>query len=134
MRKVPLVRTVMVSERTATSNRSPPAPHASARGRQRRVRGPTRAFPGAWAQKTPGPARRGRAANRRGRGGLNDAQKKMMDDAIAVLKEEGAVIVDPADIPSVVDKDPANNFLRGGQGSGGNNAKGRGEGWSVGLK
>jgi amidase len=29
-----------------------------------------------------------------------------MDEAIAVLKQQGAVIVDPADIPSVVDKDP----------------------------
>ena len=26
-----------------------------------------------------------------------------MDEAIAVLKEQGAIIVDPADIPSVVD-------------------------------
>ena len=34
-----------------------------------------------------------------------------MDEAIAVLKQQGAIIVDPADIPSVVDKDPKNNFL-----------------------
>ncbi len=34
-----------------------------------------------------------------------------MDEAIAVLKAQGAVIVDPADIPSVVATDPANNFL-----------------------
>ena len=46
------------------------------------------------------------------RGGLNDAQAKAMAEAIAVLKQQGAVIVDPADIPSVVDKDPAKNFLR----------------------
>jgi amidase len=45
------------------------------------------------------------------RGGLNDDQKKVMDAAIAVLKAQGAVIVDPADIPSVVDKDPKNNLL-----------------------
>jgi amidase len=44
------------------------------------------------------------------RGGLNEAQAKSMADAIEVLKKEGATIVD-ADIPSVVDKDPANNFL-----------------------
>jgi amidase len=45
------------------------------------------------------------------RGGLNPDQLKAMNEAIAVLKEQGAVIVDPADIPSVVDKDPKNNLL-----------------------
>jgi amidase len=47
----------------------------------------------------------------RERGGLNDDQRKSMNDAIAVLKQQGAVIVDPADIPSIVDKDPNNNLL-----------------------
>src|SRR5207237_5851719 len=41
----------------------------------------------------------------RDRGGLNPDQLKLMNDAIAVLKAQGAVVVDPADIPSVVDKD-----------------------------
>jgi amidase len=45
------------------------------------------------------------------RGGLNDDQKKVMNEAIDVLKKEGAIIVDPADIPSVVDKDANNNLL-----------------------
>ncbi|HEY2907125.1 MAG TPA: amidase family protein [Vicinamibacterales bacterium] len=45
------------------------------------------------------------------RGGLNDAQAKAMADAIAVLKQQGAVIIDPADIPSVVDKDAAKNIV-----------------------
>ena len=44
-------------------------------------------------------------------GGITDDQKKVMDEAIATLKAQGAVIVDPADIPSVVDKDPNNNIL-----------------------
>src|SRR5262249_24841003 len=35
-----------------------------------------------------------------GRGGLNADQAKAMSDAIAVLKREGAVVVDPADVPS----------------------------------
>lgn len=48
------------------------------------------------------------------RGGLNDDQRKVMTDAIAVLKAQGAVIVDPADIPSVVDKDANNNLLTWG--------------------
>jgi amidase len=42
---------------------------------------------------------------------LNAEQTKAMNDAIAVLKEQGAVIVDPADIPSVVDKNAADNYL-----------------------
>ena len=54
----------------------------------------------------PGP---GMPAN--GIGGLNDAQRKAMDDAIAALKQQGAVIVDPANIPSIVATDAANNFL-----------------------
>lgn len=47
----------------------------------------------------------------RPRGGLNPDQKKAFDEAIAVLKEQGAVIVDPADIPSVIDQDPKRNIL-----------------------
>jgi amidase len=43
--------------------------------------------------------------------GLSDDQQKIMNDAIAVLKAQGAVIVDPADIPSIVDKDKNNNLL-----------------------
>jgi amidase len=46
------------------------------------------------------------------RGGLNAEQAKVMAEAIAVLKERGAVVVDPANIPSVVDANPERNFLR----------------------
>jgi amidase len=45
------------------------------------------------------------------RGGANADQLKVMNEAIEVLKAQGAVIVDPADIPSVVDKDPKRNLL-----------------------
>ena len=48
------------------------------------------------------------------RGGLNADQLKLMNDAIAVLKAQGAVVVDPADIPSIVDKDANNNLLNFG--------------------
>jgi amidase len=44
-------------------------------------------------------------------GGLGPAQLQVMEDAIAVLKSRGATIVDPADIPSVIDPDPESNFL-----------------------
>ena len=69
-----------------------------------------------------------------GRGGLNDDQKKAMDEAIAVFRKQGAIIVDPADIPSVVDKDPKNNFLLWGQCSGVNEGRGKDENCSVDLK
>ena len=49
------------------------------------------------------------------RGGLNDPQAKSMADAIEIMKKEGATIVD-ADIPSVVNQDPKNNFLLWGGG------------------
>ena len=45
------------------------------------------------------------------RGGLNPAQAKAMSEAIEVLKQQGAVIVDPADISSVLETDPAKTIL-----------------------
>ena len=81
------------------------------------------------------PAAEGRGrGGRGGGGGLNPEQKTAMDDAIAVLKAQGAIIVDPANIPSIVDQDPKNNFLRFGQCSGVTNAKGHDEDCSVVLK
>src|SRR5204862_6028256 len=68
------------------------------------------------------------------RGGLNDEQKKVMDEAIAVLKTQGAIIIDPADIPSIVDKDAKNNFMLWGQCSGVNEGRGKDENCSVDLK
>jgi amidase len=46
-----------------------------------------------------------------------------MGEAIEVLKREGAVVVDPADIPSIVDPDPAKNFMLWGICSGASGAK-----------
>jgi len=68
------------------------------------------------------------------RGGLNDAQRKIMDEAIAALKARGAVIVDPADIPSVVDTVRAANFLNWGVCGGLDNAKGRDADCSIAFK
>ena len=76
---------------------------------------------------------RGRGAGGGG-GGLNPEQKQAMDEVIAVLKAQGAIIVDPANIPSVMDEDPKNNFLRWNGCSGANNAKGKDEDCSVVLK
>jgi amidase len=68
------------------------------------------------------------------RGGLNDAQKKVMEDAIAVLKAQGAVIVDPANIPSIVDTVATENFSNWNPCSGLDNAKGQDAGCSVAFK
>lgn len=68
------------------------------------------------------------------RGGLSPEAAKLMADAIAVLKQEGAVIVDPANIPSIVEKDPKKNFLGWNQCSGANHAKGKDSDCSVVLK
>ncbi len=45
------------------------------------------------------------------RGGLNDAQAKLMAETIATLKHEGAILVDPANLPSVLESDPSKNVL-----------------------
>jgi amidase len=68
------------------------------------------------------------------RGGLNADQKIVMAEAIAVLKKQGAVIVDPADIPSVVTSDSAQNLLKWNTCSGLENAKSKDDGCSVVLK
>jgi amidase len=67
-------------------------------------------------------------------GGINDDQKNAMADAIAILKREGAVIVDPADIPSVVDRDPKNNLMLWNTCSGANQSKGMDADCSVDFK
>ena len=67
------------------------------------------------------------------RGGLNDAQRAIMDAVIAVLKQQGAVIVDPADIPSVTDTSAARNFLNWNPCSG-DQSKGRDAECSVAFK
>ena len=74
------------------------------------------------------------AGGRNPRGGLNDAQRKVMDEAVAALKQQGAVIVDPADIPSVVDTNPAENFLNWGVCSGLDQGKGRDANCSIAFK
>src|SRR5207247_318205 len=68
------------------------------------------------------------------RGGLNADQTKVINDAIAVLKQQGAVIVDPADIPSVVDKDAKSNLLLWNTCSGATDAKGKDADCSVDFK
>ncbi len=68
------------------------------------------------------------------RGGLTSEQRKAMDDALAVMRQQGAEIIDPADIPSVVDADRARNFLDWNVCSGPDNAKGKDADCSVTYK
>jgi amidase len=68
------------------------------------------------------------------RGGLNPDQAKVMTEAIAILKQQGAIIVDPAEIPSIVTQDPKNNFLLWNTCGGANDAKGKDADCSVVLK
>ena len=68
------------------------------------------------------------------RGGLGRAQRAAMDSAIAVLAARGAVIVDPADLPSVRDTAAGRNVLAWNPCSGLEQAKGRDADCSVVLK
>jgi amidase len=57
-----------------------------------------------------------------------------MDDAIAILKAQGATIVDPADIPSVTETVAAENFLNWNPCSGLDQAKGLDANCSIAFK
>jgi amidase len=114
----------------ATNRCTPPAnrdytPHLKADGLKGARIGIPRAF--YYAQTTPPGATEPR-------GGLNPEQTKVMEAAIAVLTAQGATIVDPADIPSIVNPDPKNNFLTWNVCSGAENARGKDENCSVVFK
>src|SRR5262249_32175864 len=68
------------------------------------------------------------------RGGLNPDQAQVMAEAIAVLTQQGAIVVDPADIPSVINQDEQHNILRWETCRGADNAKGKDTGCSVVFK
>ena len=72
--------------------------------------------------------------SRNWRGGLYDAERDAMDDAIGVLERQGAFIVDPADIPSVVDPRATENVLNWGLCRGHDDAKGRDADCSISWK
>jgi amidase len=66
--------------------------------------------------------------------GLTTERAKAMDEAIAILKKEGAVIVDPANVPSTIDADGQRNISRWSICNGTGNSKGNDEACSVVLK
>ena len=67
-------------------------------------------------------------------GGLRDDQARLMAEAIAVLEERGATVVDPAEVPSYGDPDPEANFAAWPLCVGGEQAKGADEGCSINFK
>ena len=48
------------------------------------------------------------------RGGLPPERQEIMREVIDILRAQGATVVDPADIPSVIDPDSARNLFRAG--------------------
>src|SRR5437879_933426 len=67
-------------------------------------------------------------------GGLSPNQKILMAQAIEILKKRGAIIVDPADIPSLTSADPQSNLVLWSMCSGDQNGKGKDENCSIVLK
>jgi len=67
-------------------------------------------------------------------GGLKPGQATLMAEAIETLRKLGAIIVDPADIPSVTSPDPQSNLLWWNFCSGDQNGKGKDEHCSVVMK
>ena len=67
-------------------------------------------------------------------GGLTPEQRAVMTDAIAVLRAQGATVVDPADLPSVVTPDAGRNLLAWPICRDSANAKGNDAGCSVVFK
>jgi len=68
------------------------------------------------------------------RGGITPDQATVMSDAIEILKQQGAIIIDPADIPSIVTSNFDRNFLLWNTCSGATDSKGQDAGCSVVLK
>jgi amidase len=69
-----------------------------------------------------------------GRGGINADQAKVMADAIAVLKAQGAEIVDPADLPSFVAANANDSFPSFDYCAGAEHAKGKDDACSSPFK
>ena len=70
----------------------------------------------------------------RPRGGLNPAQAAVMDEAVTVLEQQGAIVVDPADVPSLVARNPADNFAAWNFCAGAEHAKGKDTECSINFK
>jgi amidase len=68
------------------------------------------------------------------RGGLDEARARLMEEAISLLKERGAVVVDPVKLPSISSTESSSNFLSFPMCAGLENGKGKDAACSVVLK
>ncbi len=68
------------------------------------------------------------------RGGLNPDQARAMNEAIDVLRKQGATVIDPVDLPSITATDPNDNFVVWNICNGAPGAKGKDADCSVVLK
>ena len=68
------------------------------------------------------------------RGGVNPDQARVMSEAIAVLQQQGAVVVDPADIPSFIAKNADDSFPLWDFCAGAEHAKGKDQNCSINFK
>jgi amidase len=67
-------------------------------------------------------------------GGLDEEEAALMNEAIAALEGAGAIVVDPAEVPSLVDPDPDGNFAAWGLCIGGEQSRGADEDCSINFK
>jgi amidase len=65
------------------------------------------------------------------RGGLSPDELRLMTEAVDILKQQGAVIVDPADIPSITAEDAARNVVSWNTCGGADQAKGKNANCSI---
>jgi amidase len=68
------------------------------------------------------------------RGGINAEQAKVMADAIAIMRQQGAVVVDPAEVPSVVATNANDSFPLFDFCAGAEHAKGKDANCSINFK
>jgi amidase len=68
------------------------------------------------------------------RGGLNAAQKKLMEQAISILKDKGSVVVDPTDFPSLTSEKADTNYASFPICGGADQARGKDTNCSIVLK
>ncbi|HLI30897.1 MAG TPA: amidase family protein [Terriglobia bacterium] len=96
--------------------------------------GPGSTTAGGGTGPTGGPTPRAGGPGRDGGGGLRPEVRQVMTAAIDILKQQGAIIIDPADIPSIVTTDPDNNLVLWNPCSGFNEGKGKDADCSIVLK
>ena len=66
--------------------------------------------------------------------GLNTERAALMEEAIAILRQQGATVVDPSDLPSVLETDRQNSFRRWSVCHGPDNVRGNDQECSAVLK